>query len=166
MTDNPTGTMATRDVVAIARDLLAEAFEGAGPRGSWFVTARPDEGVFGTIRDLTAEEASRPARLGGPSVAAHVEHLRWWLALVNGTMHGEPWDPDWSASWSVSTVNGAAWRMLQADLRREFDAVMAVLASPPDELDPMMFRGVLAMAPHAAYHLGAIRQVVLKQAAE
>jgi hypothetical protein len=151
------------DVVAVARELVAEAYEGPAPQGSWFVSPRPDAGLFGTVGRLTAERASRPSRPGGPSVAAHVEHLRWTLERVNATLGGAPWEPDWSASWSVSEVDDAAWDELRSALRREFDRLHAALAGAPDVSDPLVLRGLLALAPHAAYHLGAIRQLALQQ---
>jgi hypothetical protein len=147
-----------QDLLAIATELFTEAYEGAGPDGSWFVTSRPDTGVFGTIAALDAAAASQPLRPGGPSVAAHVEHLRWTLALVDATLRGQPWQPDWAASWSVETVDETAWRELTASLRRDFERLRGTLAGSPTIPDPMALRGVLALAAHGAYHLGSIRQ--------
>jgi hypothetical protein len=153
------GTMATRDVIGVARELFEEAYEGARESGSWFVTPAPDAGLFATIAPLDAERASRPSRPGGPTIASHVEHLRWTLAQVNATLRGEGWQPDWSASWTVREVDEAAWNDVRAELRREFDALRARLQELTRVEDPMQLRGILALAPHAAYHLGALRQI-------
>lgn len=150
-------TVPMSEVIAIARELVAEAYEGPQPHGSWFTSNAADAGLFATLAGLTADAASRPGRPGGPSIAAHVEHLRWSLANVNATIRGEAWNPDWSASWSVATVDEAAWGTLRADVARAFAELRAALEGDPDLSDPMMLRGVLALAPHAAYHLGAIR---------
>ena len=154
-----------RDVLAIARGFLVEAFDGAWPEGSWFVSPGPDAGVLGTLASVAAEHASRPARPGGPSIAAHAEHLRWYLALVNATLQGAPWQPDWSASWSLETVDEPAWEALQTALRREFETLRSTLEGPLDVRDPLQLRGILALAPHSAYHLGAIRQLALQREA-
>lgn len=157
-------TVPISEVIAIARELVTEAYEGPQPHGSWFTGANAEAGFFGTLAGLTADAASRPSRPGGPSIAAHVEHLRWSLANVNATIRGAAWQPDWSASWSVGSVDEHAWRTLRAEVAREFAELRSTLESDPDMSDPLMLRGVLAIAPHAAYHLGAIR-VVAKQIA-
>lgn len=160
----PNRTIPMSEVTTIARELVVEAYEGPQPHGSWFTSTSTDTGLFGTVAGLTAETASRPSRPGGPSIAAHVEHLRWTLELVNATIRGAPWQPDWSASWSVGSVDEAAWQTLRSEVVREFTELRSGLESDPDVSDPMMLRGVLALAPHAAYHLGAIR-VLAKQMA-
>jgi hypothetical protein len=159
-----TRTIPMSEVIAIARELFVEAYEGPRGQGSWYISNGADAGLFATLAGLGADDASRPGRPGGPSIAAHVEHLRWSLANVNATIRGEAWNPDWSASWSVGAVDEAAWGTLRADVAREFAELRAALEAEPELSDPMMLRGVVALAPHAAYHLGAIR-VLAKQAA-
>lgn len=161
----PNHTIPMADVIAIARELATEAYEGPQPQGSWFTSAGADAGLLGTLADLDAVAASQPGRPGGPSIAAHVEHLRWSLANVNATIRGAEWQPDWSASWSVVSVDESAWKALRKEIEREFADLRSALESEPDVRDPMMLRGVLALAPHAAYHLGAIRVLVKQFAA-
>lgn len=158
----PNRTIPVSEVIAIARDFVAEAYEGPQPQGSWFASHDAGAGLFGTLANLTADTASRPSRPGGPSIAAHVEHLRWSLANVNATIRGAAWQPDWSASWSVNSVDDDAWQTLRQEVARAFDELRTALERDPDVSDPMMLRGVLALAPHAAYHLGTIR-VLVKQ---
>ncbi len=147
-------------VVSIARDLFQEAYEGAQGPATWFVNNEPNQGVFGTLDNLTAEEASRPGPGGGPSVAAHTEHLRWSLANVNAVVQGHPWNPDWSGSWTVNEVTEGEWDALRGALRREYGGVAEALANEDEDWsDPMKLTGALAMAPHAAHHLGTIRQM-------
>lgn len=64
-----------------------------------------------------------------------------------------------------TTVDEAAWGTLRADVARAFAELRAALAGDPDLSDPIMLRGVLALASHAAYHLGAIRVLVKQFAA-
>jgi hypothetical protein len=148
-----------RDAIRIARELFSEAYAGPQPQWSWFVNAEPDSGVFGSIKDLTAEQASAEPSPGGRSIAAHVEHLRWSLETVNRTLRGEPWEPDWSASWTVQIVDDSQWQSLRAALRGEFEELLNALNDDLDVSDPRMLQGLFALAPHAAYHLGTIRQI-------
>jgi hypothetical protein len=64
----------------------------------------------------------------------------------------------------VASVDDAAWQTLRHEVARAVDDLRSALERDPDVSDPMMLRGVLALAPHAAYHLGAIR-VLVKQIA-
>jgi len=150
-------TLPQSDVIGIAREMFTEAYMGPAPEWSWFTNVEPKAGVLGTIEPLTAEQASRTVIPGGRSIAAHVEHLRWSLELVNRTIGGEPWQPDWSKRWLVQEVNDEQWRTLRANLRKAFDELNATLQQPRDLSEPMMLRGVFALAPHAAHHLGTIR---------
>lgn len=150
-------TIGQADMIRITRELFAEAYEGPAEGWSWFVNAAPDAGVLGTIEGLTAAQASRALAPGGRSIAAHTEHLRWSLDLTKRTIHGEPWNPDWSKSWTVQEVTDERWEALRTGLRRAFNDLKTTLEDPPGLTDPMMLRGVFALAPHAAHHLGTIR---------
>ncbi len=147
------------EILDIARELFAEAYEGACDDWTWFVNHGPDGGIFGTIEPLAAEQASAVPDGCQRSIAAHVEHLRWWLANVNGVARGEAWDPDWSTSWSVQSVDADQWNELRDALRREYEGVIAALRSIPSISDRQMLMGICSMAPHAAHHLGTIRQM-------
>lgn len=147
-------------ITSIARELFIEAYEGAQGEATWFVNNDPNCGILGSIAPLTAEQASQTLTEGGRSVAAHVEHLRWSLANVNAVARGGAWNPDWSVSWSVQTVTDAQWNDLQANLRNEYNMVLEALGAVElDGSDRPMLTGILALAPHAAHHLGTIRQM-------
>jgi NAD(P)H-dependent FMN reductase len=138
-------------------ELLSEAYLGKTKDYTWFTG---EQGVFGTLDGVSAEAASRS--LGGASVAAHAEHLRWSLAMANAFARGEEPQADWSESWSVDRVDTEAWERLRAELRREFETLMAALEQRDlSTFDAATLTGILALAPHAAYHLGAMRQMVL-----
>jgi hypothetical protein len=137
-------------------ELFLEAYLGKTKAYTWFT---------GTLDGVSAEAASRS--LGGASVAAHAEHLRWSLALANAFARGEEPQADWSESWSVDRVDTEAWERLRAELRREFETLSAALETLAlDTLDAPTLTGILALAPHAAYHLGAVRQMALAHAAD
>ena len=147
--------------VQVILDLFAEAYEGPGGPYSWFTDHGPESGLFGSLEGLSAARASMPAVPGGTTIAAHAEHLRWSLALANEYARGGQPKPSWKESWSVREVDQPAWVRLQADLRQEYDTLRQALAAQRDWHDPQFLTGVVALVPHAAYHLGAIRQMML-----
>lgn len=140
-------------------ELFTEAYTGPNGPNTWFIDNRPGSGLFGTLDRVSAEDASRLSPTGS-SIAAHAEHLRWSLALTSAYVRGENPTPSWAESWTVKTVDVEAWKKLQADLRREYEEVAAALGRQEDFFDPKMLTGIVALTPHAAYHLGAVRQLV------
>lgn len=143
----------------VVLELFSEAYTGPnGPQG-WFIDNRPGSGLFGTLEGVSAEDASRLSP-SGSTVAAHTEHLRWSLALTNAYVRGENPTPSWAESWTVKTVDAEAWDALRADLRLEYEEVLAALGRQEDVSDPQTLTGIMALTPHAAYHLGAVRQMV------
>lgn len=147
----------------VLRNVLLELFQEAytGPNGpnTWFIDNRPESGLFGTLGGVSAEDASRLSP-SGSSIAAHAEHLRWSLALANAYVRGENPTPSWAESWTVKAVDTKSWDKLRADLRGEYEEVAAALGRQEDFSDPQMLTGIVALTPHAAYHLGAVRQLV------
>ena len=140
-------------------ELFSEAYSGPNHAHTWFIGNEADSRLLGTLAGLSAEAASR----GGPSgatVAAHTEHLRWSLAMANAFARGEVPTAQWSESWTVRTVAAGAWTKLRADLQLEYDTLLAAMKQQEDFSDPQLLTGMLALVPHAAYHLGAIRQPV------
>lgn len=82
--------------------------------------------------------------------------------MANAFARGEEPQAKWSESWSVDRVDAAAWERLRADLRREYETLLAALEkSDLSTFDLPTLTGILALAPHAAYHLGAMRQMAL-----
>jgi hypothetical protein len=136
-------------------ELFREAYEGKTKSYTWFID---DEGLFQTLETLSAEDASSEGP-SGSTIAAHAEHLRWSLALANAFARGEQPETKWSESWTVKTVAADGWDKLRENLRREYETLRAALERREDFSDPQLLTGVLALVPHAAYHLGAIRQM-------
>ncbi len=142
-------------------DLFAEAYEGPAEAWTWFVTyGDPNAGLFGTLAQLTAREASTPAIEAGNTIAAHTENLRWSLAFANTYFRGEVPEQGWEQSWAVQTVDDEQWKRLQAELRRQYHTLYQAIERHSDWSDEMFLRGTMATIPHAAYHLRAIRQLV------
>jgi hypothetical protein len=153
--------MNTRDLTTVLPTLLSELVNGSpDPSVGTYMLNRGDEGLHRSLDKLSASAASM-TNGGGASIAAHVEHLRFGLSLLNRWAAGEaaPWKgADWTASWRKPTVSDAEWRALRNDLRREAQAWVDALRTPRD-LNEAELGWVTGSVAHLAYHVGAIRQI-------
>ena len=86
--------------------LLRELLDGSAAEACWVLNPG-DAGLLRSLDQLSAAAASAPAPGGGPSIAAHVDHLRYGLALMNRWSQGEdPFgDADYAASWRRLSVS-------------------------------------------------------------
>lgn len=150
--------MNTADVAGTLGILLAELVEGASKDGGYMLNAG-DEGLIRSLAKLSAAEASARTATGS-SIAAHADHLRYGLSLMNRWSGGE--DPfasaDWSASWRKTVVSEEEWRQRLADLRGEASRWLAAVRQPRN-VDQIELNGMIGSIAHLAYHLGAIRQI-------
>ena len=118
-----------------------------------------DAGLLASLDKVTAAAASRRTTTGS-SLAAHVDHVRYGLSLMNRWSTGEnPFgNADWGASWKKTAVTDDEWRTLRADLRAEAARWLNVLRTPRD-VQEVELNGMIGSIAHLAYHLGAIRQI-------
>ncbi len=139
--------------------LLSELIHGADRESAWVLNPE-DPGLLRSLDKLSAEAASARAPNGGSSIAAHVDHLRYGLELLNRWSRGEnPFaDADYAASWRRVAVADEEWAELRGRLRSEADHWLEAARQPRD-VSEFELTGVVASAAHLAYHLGAIRQV-------
>jgi hypothetical protein len=138
--------------------LFSELVDGAPISGA-YVLNRGDQGLLRSLDRLNAEAASAVPS-GGSSIAAHVDHLRYGISLMNRWATGEdPFsDADWGVSWRRTQVDEREWVQLRADLREETHRWLQALRRPR-ELDEVELNGVIGSVVHLAYHVGAIRQM-------
>jgi hypothetical protein len=106
------------------------------------------------VQNLNAEQVSK---IG---IAAHTEHLRWSLSKVNAMMRGERPEMDWAQSWTLKTVSEPEWQTLLEQLKLEYQFLQTNMPPNPDLNDRMFVTSGVALVAHAAYHLGAIRQMI------
>lgn len=109
---------------------------------------------------VSAADASR-GRDGGAPIAAHVDHLRYGLSLMNRWAAGEenPFaEADWTAAWTRTAVSDAEWTNLRQGLRAEVERWLTALHEPR-HVTGMALDGVMGSVVHLAYHFGAIRQI-------
>ena len=76
---------------------------------------------------------------------------------MNRAMRGEEFGK-WSESWNLKGANVDEWDRLRSEMNKEFEVLCSGLRGQT-EIEPQYLTGVLALAPHAAYHLGNIRQM-------
>ena len=138
--------------------LCSELLNGASATGGYALNTG-DEGLLRSLDKISAADASALTRTGS-SIAAHADHLRYGLSLMNRWSGGEnPFrDADWSTSWRKTAVSDAEWRTLRGDLRAEASAWLAAVGTPRD-VQAIELNGMIGSIIHLAYHLGAIRQI-------
>lgn len=141
--------------------IFSELAHGSSdPKARTFVLNQGDQGLLASLDRLSAAAASA-THADGPSIAAHVDHLRYGFSLLNRWASGDapPWpDMDWTVSWRRTVVSEADWRALRDELRREADRWAVVLRAPPEVTD-VQAGWIVGSVAHLAYHLGAIRQI-------
>jgi hypothetical protein len=139
--------------------VLNELIDGSALHAAWVLNPE-DPGLINSLGKVSAEEASAVPSGGGASIAAHVDHLRYGLELLNRwTRSEQPFaDADYSASWKLGVVSEVEWVSLREALRREAYAWREALKHSRDLTD-IELTGVIASVVHLAYHLGAIRQI-------
>jgi len=116
--------------------------------------------LFETLATVTAAEASIPVSSSCASIAAQVNHVTYYLNVLQDAIVGkELTGLDWSRSWTMGPVSNAEWEALVARLRVSADDTMTLLRSIDDwDEDPAY--GAVSIAVHTAYHLGEIRQAL------
>ena len=156
-------TLPTTTLINSILDLLTEAYAGPpNPKATWFIDNEPDSGILGVLKSVTAAEASTSVDGSGKSgstIASNVEHLRWSVANANAAMRGKPYNPNWGESWELLDADEAAWDRLRQELRLEYESLSEAIKMQED-LPGDYLNGVLALIPHASFHLGVIRQMI------
>lgn len=139
--------------------LFGELVDGPPASGA-FILNTGDSGLLGALDGVGADVASRSSG-GGATIAAHVDHVRYGLELLNRWHAGEanPWaKADWAAAWRRASVTETEWAELRDALRHQVRRWHAALnVSRP--MGPVELNGVIGSVAHLAYHLGAIRQI-------
>ena len=150
--------MHTDDLAKTMATLFSELVDGAPASGAYMLNAG-DQGLLRSLDKLSARAASALTPTGS-SIAAHVDHLRYGLSLMNRWNAGEnPFnDADWSASWRKTAVSEDEWQALRAQLRAETTRWLDALRTPR-EVQEIELNGMIGSIAHLAYHLGAMRQI-------
>jgi len=144
------------DIRETLSTFLTETFEsGNNPEGTMYLDR--GVGLFDSVANLSAEQASRKVIPGGTTVAAQVNHSSYYLEVLESYIQGETPEKDWPGSWQPQRVDEAAWQALKDKLKTTYERLSATLQSQ-DDWDKL--EDGFAIAIHTAYHLGAIRQML------
>jgi hypothetical protein len=137
-------------------ELLEETFE----RSSGHYLYR-NTSLMESISALTAADASKRSSANGESVAAHVNHMRFFLDVLRDYITGANREPaDWDSSWTLVEVDDAGWRRLVAELKRAYADVVELARSYDGTEEAIYLGGMMSILAHSAFHLAAVRQII------
>jgi len=152
--------MQTNDAAPALAHLFAELVDGTSGRTGGFILNSGDGGLLRALDAMPAADASRSVN-GGATIAAHAQHLRYGLSLMNrwAAEGGNPFaDAKWDEAWTIRDVDAPLWTEIRDGLRDEAHRWLERLRAPRDVSD-VEFKGLIGSVAHLAYHLGAIRQI-------
>jgi hypothetical protein len=118
--------------------------------------------LFVTLDQISADEASIPIGNRCATIAAQVEHVIYYLEVLERHIAGrEVGDVDWGEIWSrVSGVTTAEWDDLKGRLKEAYARLNSMLRGIEDWEGNDAIGGSMAIVVHTAYHLGEIRQAL------
>ncbi len=152
--------MSQPDLGRILPKLLSELVDGAPTGGGAFMLNSGDAGLLKSLDALSPAAASMSVN-DGATIAAHAQHLRYGLSLMNRWFcdGGNPFaSARWDEAWRTSAVDAAQWEEIRHGLSQEIQAWRTALGSPR-EVNHIELTGMISSIAHLAYHLGAIRQI-------
>ena len=152
--------MRTTDTSGTLARLFGELVDGTAAFDGGYILNTGDAGLLASLDKLSAADASRSTN-DGATVAAHTQHLRFGLSLMNrwAAEGGNPFaDAKWDEAWKTREVDTRAWDEIRAGFRQEAQRWLAVLRAPR-EVTETELNGMVASIAHLAYHVGAIRQI-------
>ena len=154
----PNVTVQPDDVERSLLALLAEAFEGSRGQPTNFVDDEPNRGLLGIVEGVSAADASQKPLAGEHTIAAHIAHLSFGFDTTIRWLNGERWKIDWNESWQMDQVGEEQWHQLRDTLRSRY-IQMSELIRATHAWNSENLCGIAGQIAHAAYHLGAIRQI-------
>lgn len=115
--------------------------------------------LFDTLEAVTAEQASVPAGIKDSTIAAQVEHIIFYLDILNRLITGQDvGSPDWRDIWArVGAVSPDEWDDLKARLKAAYKKTSDLLKGIEDWEKNDAIGGAIAILAHTAYHLGELR---------
>lgn len=135
--------------------LFRETFEGMPAPGQPVFLDR-DAGIFATLGAIDAAQAS--TEMNSTTIAAHSEHTRFYLELLDNYLNVDLRIIDFKQSWRVKTVSEDEWDELRENMSRIYRKAGETFDKKDDwALDTITV--AVGIVAHTAYHLGAIRQM-------
>jgi len=116
--------------------------------------------IFETLNQVSALEASRHVSKAGGTIAAHTEHMRFYLQVLKEYMLKERTEKvDWSQSWLLQEVTEEEWNKLREQLQSTYRSVLQMLRDFEGWDEENGIADPLSILVHSAHHLGEIRQM-------
>lgn len=144
------------DIRETLRTLLTETFEsGDNPEGTMFLDR--GAGLFDSLENVSANQASQDVIPGGTTIAAQLNHSLYYLEVLESYIRGDVPEKDWPGSWQPQSVDENAWQALKDKTKATYKRIVAILEKQ-DDWDKL--EDGFSIAIHTAYHLGAIRQML------
>jgi uncharacterized protein with ATP-grasp and redox domains len=118
--------------------------------------------LFETLETISAEDASRSIAEKCATIAAQVEHVRFYLDVLNNMMQKEEvTKSDWREIWqTVREVTPEEWEASKRRLRESYQRVLTTIRDYDKWEGEYGIAGALGVLTHTAYHLGGIRQAL------
>lgn len=136
--------------------LLTETFESV-----YGIFLDRNTSLFETLGGITAEQASRATSDRCATLAAQVNHVRFYLDVLEKYMCEIKTEPaDWQSSWQVGAVSEEEWAQLKTRLRDSYTRVRAQMEGFDTWDNDHRIGGAMAIIVHTAHHLGEIRQML------
>ena len=117
--------------------------------------------LFQTLETVSAEEASIPVGGKCASLAAQVEHVNFYLEVMERYIfQNDTSRVDWGEIWqTVEKVTPEEWEASKAKLESTYRRIDKVLHENKT-WNEAAIGGAMAIVVHTAYHLGEIRQAL------
>jgi len=119
--------------------------------------------LYETLDGVTAAEASRAAGPQSATIAAQVEHVRFYLDVLDEIINTKNIEKkyNWREIWeTVREVTPEQWEDLKQRLHESHDRVLATINSFENWEGEYEIGGAIPIIAHTAYHLGGIRQAL------
>ena len=153
-----TDSLEIRALSTLLRETLLRA-----DRKNAYLLNPGDPGLYDTLKPLSAITASQPPGPGRKTIAAHVNHVLYGIELANRALGGEQGvyeAADWNVAWQLETVSDEQWQSLIERIEQQSNLLIRQCNQNRD-WNEIMLTGAFSIAAHTAYHLGAIRQMLL-----
>ncbi len=135
--------------------LFRETFEGMLTPEELVYLDR-DAGIFMTLGKIDAAQAS--TEINSSTIAAHSEHARFYLELLDNYLNEDLRIIDFKQSWRIKTVGEDEWDALRENMSKIYRKVGETFGKNEEwALDTITV--AMGIVAHTAYHLGAIRQM-------
>jgi len=117
--------------------------------------------LFQTLESVSAEEASIPVGGQCASLAAQVEHVNFYLEVMERYIfQNDTSRVDWGKIWqTVEKVTPEQWKTSKEKLENTYRRLDKALHEH-ETWNEVAIGGATAIIVHTAYHLGEIRQAL------